>query len=193
MNRIKRLLQSTAVVVGCLVFAAAGYAQSLESGEVEATGQVGIVTGIRTHASFAASVGKALNDRVFALGEFGYIPLGGASASGTTPGGGFQFDSGGKVLTFTGGIQYQFNDTRSFSPYAGAGLSLVRFSGSNTSTVNGSTTSTSFSNNEFYVSLGGGARYYVKDSWGFKPELMIFAGEDSFFRFAVGMFYQFRR
>jgi hypothetical protein len=41
------------------------------------------------------------------------------------------------------------------------------------------------------MSIGGGARYYVKDRWGFKPELMVFAGEDSFVRLGVGMFYQF--
>ena len=38
--------------------------------------------GIDTHASFAASGGKAIKDRIFVFGEFGYIPIGGPSASG---------------------------------------------------------------------------------------------------------------
>ena len=184
-----RLMPALLAVVCCAVFAASGYAQSLESGEVEATGQAGIAAGIGTHASFAGSVGKALNDRVFVLGEFGYIPLGGANASGT----GFEVASTGRVLTFMAGAQYQFNDMRSFTPYAGGGLGVVHAGGSVSSTVGGTTSNASFSSNNFYVNFGGGARYYVRDSWGFKPELMIFAGEDSFFRFSVGMFYQFRR
>ena len=62
-----------------------------------------------------------------------------------------------------------------------------------TSTVGGSTTNIDFSDTDFYASFVGGARYYVKDNWGFKPELTIFAGSDTFFRFAAGMFYQFGR
>jgi hypothetical protein len=60
------------------------------------------------------------------------------------------------------------------------------------STVGGSVQNVSSSSNNFYVSFGGGARYYVKDSWGFKPEFMIFAGDNTFFRFGAGIFYQFR-
>src|SRR5262245_9676556 len=139
MKRNDRVMKVVAGVVGCLLLAVSGYAQNLEKGEVEATGQVGIVTGIKTHASFAGSAGKALTDRVFALGEFGYIPLGGASGSGTTPGGPFQFASSGRVLTFMGGAQYQFSERHSVIPYAGAALGVVRSSGSLRSTVGGTT------------------------------------------------------
>jgi opacity protein-like surface antigen len=183
--------RTVAGVVGCLLLAASGYAQTLEKGEVEATGQVGIVTGIKTHASFAASAGKAITDRIFAQGEFGYIPLGGTSF--TVPGGGPQFSSGGSVMSFMGGAQYQFSERNSFIPYAGGAVGIVRFSGSVTSTSGGTTTTADASDSDFYVSLSGGARYYVKDRWGFKPEFTIFAGDDTFFRFGVGFFYQFRR
>ena len=74
-SHVKKAL---AVAVVCLLLTVSGYAQSLEKGEVEGTGQVGIVTGIDTHASFAGSLGKAVTDNVFALGEFGYVPMGGA-------------------------------------------------------------------------------------------------------------------
>ena len=189
MKRNDLLKKAFAGVVSCLLLAATGYAQSLEKGDMEMTGQVGIVTGIKTHASFAASAGKAVTDRVFALGEFGYIPMGGTSISTT----GFQFSSGGKVMSFMGGAQYGFTEKKSFIPYAGGALGVVHSSGSVETTVNGQTTTTDVSNSDFYVSFGGGARYYVKDRWGFKPEFMIFAGNDSFFRFAVGMFYRFGR
>jgi hypothetical protein len=179
------LKKAFAGVVCCLLLAATGYSQSLEKGDMEVTGQVGIVTGINTHASFAASAGKAVTDKVFVLGEFSYIPLGGAEASGS----GFEFSAGGRVVTFMGGAQYQFGERKSFIPYAGGALGVVHSSFE--STVNGTTLDVS--NNDFYVSLSGGARYYVKDRWGFKPELTLFAGTDSFWRFAVGMFYRFGR
>jgi len=172
-------------VVCCLLLAATGYAQSLEKGDMEVTGQVGIVTGINTHASFAASAGKAVADKVFVLGEFSYIPLGGANVSG----GGLEFSSGGRVLTYMGGAHYQFGARKDFIPYAGGMLGVVHSSFS----VEGPNQNLESSSNDFYVGLTGGARYYVKDRWGFKPELTLFAGTDSFWRFAVGMFYRFGR
>ena len=189
-NQVKKAL---AVAVVCLLLTVSGYAQSLEKGEVEGTGQVGIVTGIETHASFAGSLGKAVTDNIFALGEFGYVPMGGASASGNSPTGGFNIDAGGRLLTFMVGAQYQFNQKGYFVPYAGAGLGFVHASGNFTSTVGGSTTNLDFSDTDFYASFVGGARYYVKDNWGLKPELTIFAGSNTFFRFAAGVFYQFGR
>ena len=187
----KRFMQIIAAAVGCLVLATSGYAQQLEKGKVEATGHVGLALGVGTRAAFAGTLGGAINERVFVLGEFGYIPLGGANISGVTPGGPFEFDSGGKILSFMAGAQYQFNSQRSFVPYAGAALGVVHSSGETESTVGSVTQNISVTRNDFFVSFGGGARYYVKDRWGFKPEVMIFAGKDSFVRVGVGMFYQF--
>jgi hypothetical protein len=187
------LMQVIAAAVACLVVASSGYAQQLDKGSIETTGQVGIATGIGTQASFAGTIGTAVTSKVFVLGEFGWIPLGGANASGSTPGGSFELSTGGKVLSFMAGAQYQFNETRSFVPYAGAALGLVHASADFESSVPGSAQNVHVSSNNFYVSFGGGARYYVKDRWGFKPEFMVFAGEDTFFRFGAGIFYQFGR
>jgi len=193
LKKNNRLMQIIAAVATCLVVASSGYAQQLIKGKIEATGQVGVATGIGTQASFAGTLGTAIRDNVFVLGEFGWIPLGGANASGSTPSGSFQFSSGGRVLSFMAGAQYQFHHTHSFVPYAGAALGIVDSAGDVQSTVGGSTQNANFSRSDFYVSFGGGARYYVKDSWGFKPEFMIFAGDNTFFRFGAGVFYQFGR
>ena len=189
----KCLVHIVAVIACCLVISAPGNAQNMSKGQVEATGQLGIVTGIGTHGSLGGNIGAAINDRVFAFGELSWLPLGGSSTSGTTPGGSFEFASSGRILTFMVGAHYQFREARSFIPYAGAAMGVLHGSGSVTSTVGGTTTETSFSSSNFYVSFGGGARYYVNDRWGFKPEMMIFAGEDTFVRLAGGIFYQFGR
>ena len=100
LKKNNRLMQIIAAVATCLVVASSGYAQQLIKGKIEATGQVGVATGIGTQASFAGTLGTAIRDNVFVLGEFGWIPLGGANASGSTPSGSFQFSSGGRVLSF---------------------------------------------------------------------------------------------
>ena len=82
MKNNNRLMQIIAAAVGCLLLATSGYAQQLEKGKVEATGHVGLALGVGTRAAFAGTLGGAINERVFVLGEFGYIPLGGVSASG---------------------------------------------------------------------------------------------------------------
>jgi opacity protein-like surface antigen len=188
-----RVTQIVAAAIACIVAVASGYGQSLEKGQLEATGQVGIVTDIGTHASLAGSAGGALTDRVFAYGELGWIPLGGANATSTGgPGGGFDFNSKGRIWTLMGGAQYQIAETHSFVPYAGGALGLVRQSQSVTETIGGTTTRLSVSNNNLYVGLGGGARYFVNESWGFKPEFMVFAGDNTFLRFGIGLFFQLK-
>jgi opacity protein-like surface antigen len=191
MKRNNRFTQIIAAVVGCFVIATSGYAQQTERGKLEATGQLGVVTGIGTHVSLGTSIGTAVSDRVFAFGEFSWIPLGGASTTIQSPNNFFELATGGRILSFMAGAHYQFRQTRSFIPYAGASLGVVHGSGSTTQTIGGTTTSTSFSNDSFYVGLSGGARYYMNDNWGFKPELTIFAGDDAFVRFGGGIFYQF--
>src|SRR5207249_4566911 len=64
------------ISVGCLLTAGMAFGQGIEKGQVEATGQLGLVSGIGTHGSFGASIGSAVTDRVIALGEVSYIPLG---------------------------------------------------------------------------------------------------------------------
>ena len=91
-------MQVIAAAVMCLVVASSGYAQQLLKGKFETTGQVGIATGIGTQASFAGTLGTAVRDKVFVLGEFGWIPLGGANASGSTPS---AFQSGSAFIVLT--------------------------------------------------------------------------------------------
>jgi Outer membrane protein beta-barrel domain len=186
------ILHIVTAFMGCLSFVAGGYAQNLEKGDVEATAQLGIVAGVGTHGSLNGSVGTAITDKLFAFGELGWIPLGGANATvNGIPGGNINFESGGRILSFMVGAQYQLREMTLFTPYAAGALGLVHSSQSVTQTLGGTTTNVSLSNSNFYVSFGGGARHYFNDKWGFKPEFMIFAGDNTFFRFGAGVFYEF--
>jgi hypothetical protein len=77
-------------------------------------------------------------------------------------------------------------------PYAGAGLGFLRssFDTSRTGAGPGSFIAEG-SSTDMYFNTGGGFRYYVNERWGFRPEFMIFAGSNTYVRFAGGVFYQF--
>ena len=181
--------------VGLVIFASSwatrtSYGQDLEKSEVEATAQVGLVSGIGTHGSLAGTIGTAVTDHVFGFGEFSYIPLGG----GTVDAFGFRSGGSAKAYGFNLGAQYLFRKSGSVAPYAGAGLGVLHSSVNYSSTVGGTTTTLSASGTDAYLSLSGGVRYYLKEEgWGFKPELTVFAGPNTYIRLGVGIFYQFGR
>jgi hypothetical protein len=175
-----------AIVIGMCTTAL--YAQDVEKGQIEATGQVGVVAGLGTHASVGGSVGRGATDHIFVVGEFSYIPLGGGRVES------FGFQSGGSAKSYGFNFmgQYHFRSAgSSVAPYGGAGLAVLHSSVNFSSTVGGVSGGVSSSDTDAYLSLGGGFRYYSSDRWGFKPELMVFIGSNSFVRIGGGVFYQF--
>jgi hypothetical protein len=178
----------TIAIVSCLALASAGYGQDMAEGQVEATGLVGIVTGNGTHGTVGVNAGKAVRERVFAYGEFFYVPGGGGSFESP----GFEASSSSRGIGFNAGAQYMFPTSGMWKPYAGGGLGVVHGSVSFSTTVGGVVINEGrISNTDFFVNFGGGLRYYINDRWGFKPEVMIFAGGDTFVRLAGGLFYHF--
>jgi opacity protein-like surface antigen len=156
----------------------------LTQGKSEVTGFVGIADG---EGTLGGSYGKAISDKLFAQGEFSYIALG--SSSTVTPGG--TYDVSASAINFNGGVQYNFTNlftnNSKIVPYAGAGLGVTRSSVS--ADLPGF--SSSASDTAFLLNFGGGLRYYLRPNWGLRPEFMIFAGDGSYARFSVGLFYQF--
>src|SRR5262245_33058240 len=130
MKTNNRLTQIIAAAGGCLVIVMSGYAQSTEKGNIEAQAQARIGAGNGKHASLGGSVGTAVADKVFAFGEFSWIPIGGASTTVTGPGGTIESASSGRFMTFMVGAHYQFEKQKSFIPYAGGSLGVVHASGS---------------------------------------------------------------
>ena len=185
--RIRRV--SLIAAFGLFVMTAVGYGQSMEQGQIEATGQIGFVSGIGTHGAFGGSVGGALNERVLVYGEFLYIPLGSSSARIN----GVNQSVSGRSFNFDGGLQYQFRKHGAMVPYAGVGLGLLHSSVSSSSSFSfqGFNFSAGGSSNDFYANLGGGVRYYMTEQWGFRPEFTIFAGSNTFVRIGAGVFYEF--
>jgi Outer membrane protein beta-barrel domain len=176
-------------IVACIVMVAASYAQ--EPRLVEANAQVGLVSGIGTHGSFGGGIGVALMPRVLGYGEFSYIPFGGASNS--VPALGLQAGGSARAYNFNAGGQYQFSRSKDAMPYAGFGLGVLHASSSYSSSFGGMTVSGKSSSSDLYFNVGGGVRYFVNERWGFRPELMLFAGSNTYVRFGGGVFYYLGR
>lgn len=190
MNTIFRIRRvSLIATIFLFLITGLGYGQDMKQGQIEATGQLGFVSGIGTHVAVGGSAGAALNERVLVFGEFLYIPLG----SSTTTVLGVNRGVSARAYNFDGGLQYQFRKYGSLVPYAGVGMGLLHSSASisNSFSFQGFNFSTGGTSNDFYVNLGGGARYYVTEQWGFRPEFTIFAGPNTFVRIGAGVFYQF--
>jgi hypothetical protein len=165
----------------------ASYGQSV--GNLEVTGNLGVVSGIGSHGSFGGSVGAPITDHLILSGDLSYIPLGGATVTFN----GATASSSAKAFNFNGNLQYQFKALRATVPYAGAGLGFLHssFSASNNFPGAGNSLNMQGSSTDLYFNVGGGLRYYVKERWGFRPEFMVFAGTNTYVRVAGGIFYQF--
>jgi opacity protein-like surface antigen len=168
---------------------AVGFGQDMARGQVEATGQLGLVGGIGTHASIGGSLGYAYTERIFLQGELSYIPLGGGSVSILN----VETSGSAKAINFNASAYYLFPTSGMVAPYAGGGLGITRTSANVSTTAGGVNFSADSSATDLYVNFGGGLRYHMNDRWGFKPELMIFAGSETYIRVAAGVFYQFGR
>ncbi len=178
----------TAIVV-CVVMSARSYAQ--EPRQMEANAQLGIGSGIGTHGSFGGGMGVALTPRIRGYGEFSYIPLGGSSSSVGPLG--LQVGGSARAYNFNLGGQYELSRSGSMAPYAGAGLAILHGSSSFSSSFGGTTVSGSSSSNDVYFNVGGGLRYFVNERWGWRPEVMLFAGPNTYVRLGGGIFYHFGR
>jgi hypothetical protein len=174
------------IAVFVVVTSIASYGESL--GNFEVTGNLGVVSGIGSHGSFGGSVGAPISDHLILSGDLSYIPLGGASVTFN----GISSSSSAKAFNFNGNLQYQFKARRATVPYAGVGLGFLHSSFSSSSNVSGAgLMNAQGGSTDMYFNVGGGLRYYVKERWGFRPDFTVFAGSNTYVRFAGGIFYQF--
>jgi Outer membrane protein beta-barrel domain len=188
MTRQNWILPSVlAAIVACVALSPEAFAQ--ETGRVEASGMVGLVSGIGTHSVVGGSVAAAVRNRILVIGELSYIPLGSDSVDIL----GVSSDFSARAISFNIGGQYQLRGAGKTTPYVGAGVGFLHSSSSSsvTTSFQGFNFTDGSSDTNAYFSVGGGARYYVNERWGLRPELMIFAGHQTFARASVGVFYRF--
>ena len=164
------------------------YGQDMETGQIEATGQIGFVSGIGTHGAFGGSVGVALNQHVLAYGEFLYIPLG----SSTVRILGVDRNVSAKALTSTAAFNISSGNTARWFHTAMSGwgscipppmlripfLSRLQLQYRRQF--------------ERFLRQPRWRRPVLRDgTMGLRSEFTIFAGSNSFVRIGAGVFYEF--
>jgi opacity protein-like surface antigen len=161
-----------------LAFAAAPAAAQPDAvGGTEASGIFGGVFGVGAHPAVGAAAAYPTSRHIVPNVEFTYSPL--DSPPGVSS----------RLWDVNGGIHVRFpGHVPRLAPYLGVGLGLVRFSHRIPSPPFGSVTA---SENHFAANLSGGARYYITDNFGVRPEIKGFIGDKSFARLSVGVFWQF--
>jgi opacity protein-like surface antigen len=179
-----------AVILAVCIFCLPAFAQG-EGGRIEASGSAGIVTGIGTHGSLSLGGAATLTDRFRVSGDFMYIPLGSQSLDVL----GVQSEFSARAIGFNIGGQYDVKRTDKWKPYVGGGVGFIHTSSDSsvTATVAGFNLNGGSSDTNAFLSLGGGARYYISDHFGFKPDLTLFLGHRTFVNASGGIFFQFRR
>lgn len=184
MSELRRVAAGFAVLL-VLVGASTAAAQPLASGQAEAVGFGGGITD-GGGLTLGGGIHYAYDSRWLFAGELGYL-AGGNDFAGVVQGVGVDIES--KAISVDLNAHYLFpqSTNHSFTPYLLAGLGILRASAS--TTVFG--VSTSVSDTEAGLNIGGGARWQGGANWGVRPEVKVFVAENSSVRFSVGLYYQF--
>jgi opacity protein-like surface antigen len=136
------------------------------------------------------SVGYAISSNFLVVGEFHYNNAGSSNISYGSGSSAVNFGESLAITDFTGGVHWQIPvSSKKLVPYLAAGVGGARAAAS----VSGSglpasvaATSTGLSAN-----FGGGLRYYIRDSWGVRPEVtFVRIPGQNYVRFGVGVFWQ---
>jgi hypothetical protein len=93
-------------------------------------------------------------------------------------------------FAFTGHVRIPIGNR--WEPYGIVGAALL-YNTYRQTAVNsaGAVVSRGISTTNFGFHTGGGFRYYVRETWGIRPELRIIVSNQTYVGVAVGIFYQF--
>jgi Outer membrane protein beta-barrel domain len=121
----------------------------------------------KIHPSFGLSGSYNWRRNLAAVGEFEYVPFGSTLAFRQT------------IQLAGGGARYYFLTSPRVAPYVTATGGFARFA---TNTIG---TGTNISEKDGYWAVGGGASFYINESFGVRPEVRM---QDEF----VGLRYPFK-
>lgn len=187
MPDLKRLAAGFAFLL-CVATTSTATAQQLAPGQAEGAAFIGGVTD-GGGFTFGGGLHYVYDARWMFVGELGYL-TGGDDFNGVVQGVGVGVESSGISIDLN--AHYLFPpqaSSQGLTPYLLVGLGILR--GSASTTVFGTTTSVS--DTDAGLNIGGGARWQAGLNWGVQPELKVFVSDNSSVRFSVGLYYQFGR
>jgi hypothetical protein len=171
----------------CVVGASTATAQQLAPGQTEGAAFVGGVTD-GGGLTFGGGIHYVYDARWVFVGELGYL-TGGDDFDANVQGIGVGVESSAISVDLNAHYLFPQSTSQGLTPYLLAGIGFLRASA--TTTVFGTTTS--MSDTEAGLNIGGGARWQGGLNWGVQPEVKVFVSDNSSVRFSVGLYYQFGR
>ena len=143
------------------------------------------------HALVGGGVGIEPSRRWMGTFELAYVPLGSAIIVGASLFRNFQL-SDSRLLDINAGVHLQFPNRSAVRPYLAFSAGLLHGSFVSTNVRFGQTFQRDVSQTDFAFGAGGGLRVFITRSFGFRPEIKVFAGDSSFTRVSFGVFFQGR-
>jgi hypothetical protein len=213
---LKRLLLCSAILIAALVPALAQSGATLKKGNVEAGAFVGTGYGLGNpnggnyHIMGGGDFGYAITRSVFLVGEVSYFPSLGDTISRSDPNNKGEVEVHSykrRVTEYNGGVHLRLPvPARRVVPYLVAGMGGVHFYDSklkrwlvdkNGVKIQDLQDDTIRGDTGFALNAGAGLRVYATEHFGFRGEFKIIKpysipNLDSFYRFAGGIFFQFR-
>lgn len=177
------------------VFGASANLPAISSDLQAALNQLGgpgfTVSGGSSFKWFAGgSAGIALSPNFLIVGEVNYNRIGSANISYNDGINNVSFSTSFHLTDFTGGVHWQLPvGSKRLVPYLAVAAGGARLSGS--ASGGGLPAGVGASATSATVNFGGGVRYYIRPSWGIRPEVKVvrISGQ-TYVRFGAGVFWQ---
>ncbi len=168
---------------------AQGWCQTGDPESAEVAAYVGGLFGLGAHPYVGASAGLAAGRHVICVGDISWAPLGGYTIR-TRPASQMIQESRLYDFNFSAHVQIPIN--KKFAPYAILGPSVL-WNNFTTTTVasSGQGVRVSDNNVNFGFHTGAGARYYVRNDWGIRPEVRVVISNKTYVVASLGFFYTF--
>jgi hypothetical protein len=170
-------------VAGCMCLPSTLFAQpgQEEMGEVALFG--GGTFGLGSHAAVGGSSGLAFSRYGMALIEASFMPLGKNTLRPQPQG----IQENSQLFDFNASFHVRIPVKNRWEPYGilGGGLLFNSFR----SIVGQEHGAVAIDNFAFGFHTGGGFRYYIRETWGIRPEFRVTISNRNFTRLTVGIFY----
>jgi hypothetical protein len=185
--RILKTITGILIASISMLAPAALFGQAGDTDVGEAAAFFGGAIGIGSHPVVGGSVGTAFSRYGMAVIETSFVPMGSHTVRVSPDGSAAQ---GSHLYDFNLGVHIRVPVRGRWAPYAilGGGLLWDTYTRTRIG-PQGVAVVTHYGDCNFGFHTGGGLRYYVRESWGIRPEVKVVVSSQTYTQLSVGFFY----
>jgi hypothetical protein len=149
----------------------------------------GLFSGFGTHPVVGGAFGIEFAKNALFFLDTSYASLNGDTLLRPNPPG----VQNSRLFDFNANFQFSIPAGRRWAPYAilGSGALFSSYDVTQIDAAGRVVVIAHESTAKYAFQTGGGARFYVNESWGVQPEVKVFIGARSFARMSMGVFFNF--